>query len=268
MVTFKIVYSNKLGKKNNHWCLSPIHGNPLTGYLEAVTLHKLIGVDRATIYTSNKTVEKHLKHLDWVDVIHWEVPVRVNDIHYHGQCAAINDCLYRNMFSNQYMIFTDLDEIFFSRKQSSPEFDFDKLLWQDLDVMQAERNNSISTFYGSSYLFGTPENLTGLASINVLKRFERPILYRRKYIIIPDRIDYLSVHKTYSYPNFDDVFIPKSIAMLHHYRRCPDPEANCLGVRIKYNPIMIDEFTLSLLKPIYSLSFNLSVIMQMDQEFS
>ncbi|CAD5125819.1 DgyrCDS14020 [Dimorphilus gyrociliatus] len=268
LVTLQIVYPDKLGNKEKHWCLSPIHGNPLTGYLEAVTLHKLIGIDRATIYTSNKTAEKHLKNLDWIDVIHWQIPVHVNDIHYYGQCAAINDCLYRNMFSNRYMIFTDLDEIFLPRRNSPGQILFDKLLWQDLDTMQLERNNTISSFYGSSYLFGTPENLTSLASVNVVKRYQKPNIYRRKYIIIPNRIDYLSVHKTYSYPSYDEIFIPKSIAMLHHYRRCPEPETNCLGVRKMYNPIMIDEFALSLLEPIISLSTNLSITMQLHSEFS
>jgi hypothetical protein len=45
------------------------------------------------------------------------------EIHYFAQLAALNDCLYRNMYVSKYVVFQDLDEFIIPRKQ---------LTWTDM----------------------------------------------------------------------------------------------------------------------------------------
>ena len=86
----------------------------------------MFGADKFVFYnySSGPTVSKYLRGMErdgLVDVVPWPVPMSVDvwppvpghepDVHYFAQLAALNDCLYRYMFSAAHIVFTDLDEV-------------------------------------------------------------------------------------------------------------------------------------------------------------
>lgn len=244
-------------KTEIHWCLSPIHSSKRVQFLEAIVLHKLIGVHRATFYSANPNISETTKKFDWIQTVDWALPVKQEEIQYHGQRAALNDCLYRNMFTARYIVFADLDEIFLPRRLNLTA-SYSDTLWQELNLLQGANKNKISAFYGKSVLFGTPRSLKGFASIWVTKRYVQPQESRRKYIVLPERVSHVNVHWVFPYQKFWNMYLPHNLVMLHHYRRCPNPKKKCCGRDITRNPMTEDTFTHNLKNEIIKLNTTLS----------
>ena len=83
----------------------------------------LLGVSFFTCYHHNASesvirIMKYYESLGKAQLLPWTTRKQRNDIlqntsdlHYHGQIAAINDCLYRNKAFSKYVAIYDLDEI-------------------------------------------------------------------------------------------------------------------------------------------------------------
>lgn len=252
--TLKISYVREKKPERKHWCLSPIFGNSKIDITEALALHKTIGIDNATIYVKDDALRKKLDKIDWVKTVKWSLPVPLDEIHYHGQCAAMNDCLYQNMFSAKYMVFTDLDEIFLPRRIEQDDLQsYPKLLWKEIESVQNKFDDKIGTFYMKSALFPTPFHFNGTASLSVVKRFDELQNQRKKFIILPDRVLFVGIHQTFPIGDYLSIYISQNILMLHHYRRCRTPEIGCMGFEIKKNKVVTDEFALMLKSGIQTL---------------
>lgn len=244
--TLRISYLLENNPTKNHWCLSPIFGSPKIDLTESMALHKTIGIDSATFYVQNDEMIKKLNKIDWIKAVKWSVPVPLEDIHYHGQCAAMNDCLYQNMFSAKYMVFTDLDEIFLPRRANKSNISYSKLLWSEIEYIQGKYKNTIGTFYLKSALFPTPFDFSGTASLTITKRYDELQNRRKKYIILPERIYLLGIHETLLMGDYKSVYINKNISLLHHYRRCRTPKIGCMGFDTNKDKIITDNFALTL----------------------
>ena len=101
-------------------CISPLHDyenrNQLIETLEA---NMLLGVNRFVIYNHSiradvmdATLASYVRD-GIVRVIPWHIPAVFsrNNLHYFGQRAALNDCLYRYMYATQLMLSSDTDEL-------------------------------------------------------------------------------------------------------------------------------------------------------------
>ncbi|CAD5125820.1 DgyrCDS14022 [Dimorphilus gyrociliatus] len=243
--TIKIVYNKITYPQERHWCLSPLFRLGSNDLSESLALHRTIGIDRATIFVMSDVLKRKFDKVPWVTAIKWSLPVR--DIHYYAQCAAMNDCLYRNMFTSKYMVFTDLDEIFMPRRLiNNVGNPLSRSLWKDLDVIQEKYNNTLATFYAQSALFPTPFYFKGAASLKITKRFVKRQDTRKKYIIVPDRIDFIGIHYTFPIKNYHYLYLQENVAVLHHYRRCRRPETECLGYTTAVHEMVEDKFILQL----------------------
>lgn len=257
VASFYVEHKKISPKTEIHWCLSPIHSNKPVQFLEALILHKIIGVDNATFYSANANISTNIRKFDWINTIDWELPMQKTDIQYYGQRAAINDCLFRNMFTARYIIFADLDEIFLPRRMNMTPA-YSDVLWKELEILQIKNRDKVSAFYGKSVLFGTPRSLKGFATIWVHKRYVEPQITRRKYIVLPERVQFVNVHWVYPYDKYWNVYLSEDTVVLHHYRRCPDPRKKCCGRDISRNPRVIDKFTLKLKNEIIRWNHTLS----------
>ncbi|CAD5125818.1 DgyrCDS14019 [Dimorphilus gyrociliatus] len=244
IVTFNINYYKVENKTEIHWCLSPIHAGRSIQFLEALVLHKLIGITKATIYSENQEVSQQLKKFDWITIIEWEVPMKDNEVQYHGQRSALNDCLYRNMFSARFIDFTDLDEIILPRRLNQT-INYSNLLWKELNALQLSNRNRVAGFYFKSILFATARRIKSFASLTVTTKYDRSSDSRRKYIILPERVSHLTVHWVFAYSKFW-VLCVDEIATLHHYRKCPNPRVNCCGRDNRRDSMSPDKFVLKL----------------------
>lgn len=113
-------------------CVTPFnyHYNNIFQFVEMIEVNRMFGAQRFVFYNYSTGVDILPYIQSYVDegiveVIPWHVPVPVNtwppdpkvvpEIHYFGQVAALNDCLYRNLFRSRFIVFTDLDEILVPR---------------------------------------------------------------------------------------------------------------------------------------------------------
>ncbi|CAG6008499.1 unnamed protein product [Menidia menidia] len=96
--------------------------------VQSLEMLQLLGVDRVVVYNSScspqtqKVLEYYTKK-GLMEVIPWTVSDHLNvshgwmpsldpgDLHYFGQIAALNDCLYRYMYRSKYTSLHDVDEL-------------------------------------------------------------------------------------------------------------------------------------------------------------
>merc|ERR550532_2922871 len=100
-------------------CVKPLHFtyNKTLELLQFIELNRILGVSRFTLY--NDTVSddvgcllSHYIKQGIVDLLPWKLDmISQKEIRTEGLFAALNDCLYRNMKTVQYLIMMDLDEL-------------------------------------------------------------------------------------------------------------------------------------------------------------
>ncbi|XP_073398842.1 uncharacterized protein [Dendrobates tinctorius] len=112
-------------------CISAIYGkfDNVLQVIQTIEMYKLLGASRVTIYNTScgDNVDKVLRHYiqeGVVEVILWPIDKYLktstkwkyvegldSEIGYYGQIASLNDCMYRNMFTSEYVFLNDIDEI-------------------------------------------------------------------------------------------------------------------------------------------------------------
>ncbi|XP_053478615.1 uncharacterized protein LOC128606486 isoform X2 [Ictalurus furcatus] len=96
--------------------------------VQAMEMFKILGVQKVAIYKTSclpktqKVLDYYIKQ-NFVELIPWKVnsyikvsrgwqkSVSPGELHYYGQIAALNDCVYRYMYQTRYVALQDLDEI-------------------------------------------------------------------------------------------------------------------------------------------------------------
>lgn len=96
--------------------------------VQTLEMFKLLGAQHVAIYKSscNADTQRVLDYYvkaGFVEIIPWPITqyiqvsrgwqptVSPGDLHYFGQIAALNDCVYRFMYKTQYVVLQDLDEV-------------------------------------------------------------------------------------------------------------------------------------------------------------
>lgn len=115
-------------KRNFTVCVTPLNKNynDYNQLVEMIEVNRLFGAQRFVFYnqSSGTDIVPYLRSYEEegiVEVVPWQLPVTsdpwpdnpkvVPEVHYYGQLAALNDCLYRNMLVSRFVVFTDLDEL-------------------------------------------------------------------------------------------------------------------------------------------------------------
>lgn len=217
--------------------------------VEMVELNRMFGAQRVVFYnfTTGSHVVPYLRSYAQdgvVTVVPWKLPVVTDvqggsatepEIHYFGQVAALNDCIYRNMFRSRFVVLTDLDEIVVPRRHGT---------W--IEMMEREgrgRQNGIASFHVRNVFFrtdyGQDELYSGNASVRGLQL--RSLLFttreattfphgwRSKHIVNPEAVLLVGVHHIESmldFNRFSVLDVDESAAILHHYRSWADVETS------------------------------------------
>ncbi|KAK2848324.1 hypothetical protein Q7C36_010006 [Tachysurus vachellii] len=96
--------------------------------VQAMEMFKILGVQKVAIYKTSchPVTQKVLDYYvtkNFVELIPWHVASYINvsrgwnktlstgQLHYFGQIAALNDCVYRYMYQSHYVSLQDLDEL-------------------------------------------------------------------------------------------------------------------------------------------------------------
>lgn len=207
-------------------CVPPLYGNIDANKLtEFIELTRLLGAQRFTFYDYKIShditkVLEYYRERGVVDVIRWDYPEHLEQATwYHGQLIAIQDCLYRNMESSEYLALNDLDEYVVPRVHSD---------WSHM--MEAMFQRQQCAFQIPSAYFPPGGAINGSTLFGSKRRTERFSLGRTKCMVKPYWIFEMGIHHVSKpiWAYLDVKRMPDKVAFLHHYRTCmSDFAMNC-----------------------------------------
>ncbi|XP_060593408.1 uncharacterized protein LOC132747896 [Ruditapes philippinarum] len=202
-------------------CVSPLHSmfNDTTQLIEWIELNWLLGVERFIFYINSisqnvSSVLEYYKRKEIVQLITWNIPKYLeDDVHYYGQLAALNDCLYRNKGKSIYLSSTDLDEFIIPQK---PEH----FTWSDMmdDLPLYSVYIVRSSFFSCSKQQLCKHRMT-IDSYNVRDNIILRRHVRSKYIGKTSELIVMGVHYAWEIQNGGEYTFKPEEALLHHYRR-------------------------------------------------
>ncbi|CAL8363806.1 unnamed protein product [Merluccius merluccius] len=131
--------------------------------IQSMEMLRLLGVTKVVVYKTscNAHTQKVLDYYEstgFMDVIAWPLSSRLNvsrgwqpadspgQLHYFGQIAALNDCMYRYMYLSRYIGLHDIDEIIIPQKVDS---------WKDLMPLLEQAHGVDRGYMFENFVFPT-----------------------------------------------------------------------------------------------------------------
>ncbi|XP_077317224.1 glycosyltransferase family 92 protein F13G3.3-like [Lithobates pipiens] len=216
-------------------CLSTLYGNynNVLQVIQSIEMYKILGSSRITVYNTNcsQDVNKVLRHYvdeGILDMVPWPIDRHLQtsknwmhykglptEIGYFGQTAALNDCLYRNMYKSKFVLLLDIDEILLPVKDRD---------WSSMMESLQKTHPNTSVFRFGSHVFPTAIRNSGLdmwshvPGVNILthllrrpnKNFTAP-----KMIVNPRDVFQTSIHHTLKYRR-NAMILGQDTTMLFH----------------------------------------------------
>ncbi|KAG2455424.1 GGTA1 galactosyltransferase, partial [Polypterus senegalus] len=182
--------------------------------IQSLEMYRLLGARKVVIYKTScsdqvqEVLDYYVKE-GFVQLLEWTVNLYLNpsaswsyklhkgDLHYHGQIVALNDCLYRNMYSSKYLVLIDQDEIIVPYKHNN---------WRDLIDSLREVTPGANIFRFSNRVFPTDmydkdpgalqwNDVPGVNVLQFVNRETKLEWFDPKKMIVDPRIAYkASVH--------------------------------------------------------------------------
>ncbi|KAK3086600.1 hypothetical protein FSP39_020915 [Pinctada imbricata] len=222
-------------------CVSPLQlgFDKAHELVEMIELNRILGADYFFFYnySASPNIDKVLEHYSnrgLVKIIQWRLPFPVTivnmtteEIHYYGQLAVINDCVYRNKGATSFVVNQDIDEFIIPRKQNN---------WNRMvNTLPTKRQCYMirSAFFRKDWPDVNQSALSPVdrllaqryMSVTILKQVREDVVFpaytRSKWMARPECIEVAGVHNIH---NRDDVVKCKTYVvlladgLLHHYR--------------------------------------------------
>ncbi|XP_033755229.1 beta-1,4-galactosyltransferase galt-1-like isoform X3 [Pecten maximus] len=224
-------------------CVTPLNFRYSKAYelVEMIEMNRILGADHFVFYnySTHVNVDKVLQYyikMGLVEVVQWHLPMRVDvwpkvkghttEIHYFGQLGALNDCLYRNRYKSQYLVYQDLDEFIFPYKHKN---------WSEMIGSLAQRSVYMfrNTFFRKDWndtdeFFDGKDLAVKYKSTILLKTMREAKIFglrqRSKYIINPRKVDTVGIHNVWKERSGSSLLnVPPDVALMHHYRNWENP---------------------------------------------
>ena len=250
-------------------CVPPLFGNVTALRLaEFIEMTKILGAEHFVFYFTNfnKEIKQLLyfySHIGLATVLPWNMTLDKHRLWYHGQSAAVWDCLFRTMYISELVSFNDIDEFIMPQNQTT---------WKEMLADLQNSHPSIkeshiaayrfySAFFDSSFTNNRPSNFTHssqLLTLNVTMRTAQVSSIRTKMLVYPLRVFELGIHHL-SKPmeeEFRCIMVEPEIAILNHYRNCDwNFGMNCDNTRedlisLRYESVLMQNVKDRLLKRI------------------
>lgn len=211
-------------------CVAPLHGpyDDINELVNMIAVNRVLGADFFSFYIYNITQRisdalEVVKSQGLVEIINWNMPINLTKIHYFGQMAALNDCLYRNRHLSQYIVVTDLDEFIIPFKVQK---------WKEM-MLDLPGGLNVYSFQSKQFSIDLPdveEDFLGkdIAKkyniVTLLKQKHGPIYdrtTRTKYIVEASRVQELGIHNVWrlrSGSTGNEYHVPVEDALMFHYR--------------------------------------------------
>ena len=164
------------------------------------------------------------------------------EVHYFGQVAAINDCLYRNMFRSTFVLFSDIDEVAVPREAAGGDswnsvLEHSTSVWSDEVLPDEELFPGVymmrSVFFPTNSQHPSPgksgplsvkqwlkKDMYTSVSYDVREDFLHPYNVRSKYFVWTKAVVMVGIHFPYQvlYNMVKTVHVNENICLLHHLR--------------------------------------------------
>ncbi|XP_035826983.1 glycosyltransferase family 92 protein F13G3.3 isoform X2 [Aplysia californica] len=225
-------------------CVTPLNFRYSRAYelVEMIELNKVLGAQKIVFYnfSTGYNVDKALQYYTLrgdVEILPWHLPLRTDtwpptknppEIHYFGQMAALNDCLYRYRASSRYIVFQDLDEFIVPKTYAN---------WSEMVSVRQAKQPKVSAFQFRCVFFRKewPKLAEDFEGNDVALRYNSVVLrhtlretkilahnVRSKFIVIPKKTKVVGIHTLWKHTGVIDK-VPDSDALLHHYRSWESP---------------------------------------------
>ncbi|XP_050420849.1 glycosyltransferase family 92 protein C33H5.2-like isoform X2 [Adelges cooleyi] len=224
-------------------CIKPLHYyyDKAVQLMEFVELNSLLGVGHFTLYknTIGPNVECILdryKKDNLVSILPWQIDmVSKKEIRTEGMFAALNDCLYRNMYKSKYVAFLDIDEIIMPKQNNTLIQFISRLNMYQTPAAYSFRNAFFYMQWADDDSLQTEQN-SFQSNLIVLRKTRRktkihPHKQRSKYICDPRKVVEVGNHFVWEFlsSGHDGTnYIPAELALLHHYRVCEYGGDDCV----------------------------------------
>lgn len=211
-------------------CIAPLHGpyDNINELVSMIALNRVLGADFFSfyIYDSTKRINDALENFTsqgFVEIIKWNMPINLTKIHYFGQMAALNDCLYRNRHRSQYIVVTDMDEFIIPLKVRK---------WREM-MLDMPAGLNVYSFQSKQFSVDLPDIDEDFLGKDTAKKYEvNPLLKqkhgpiydrttRTKYIVEASRVQELGIHNVWrlrSGSTGNEYHVPSDDAVMFHYR--------------------------------------------------
>ncbi|TST73062.1 Glycosyltransferase family 92 protein F13G3.3 [Bagarius yarrelli] len=221
-------------------CISTMfdYGNVLM-LVQAMEMFKILGAQKVAIYKTSchPVTQKVLDYYvdqTFVEIIPWHIASYINvsrgwnssvssgDLHYFGQTAALNDCVYRYMYQSRYIVMVDLDEFILPLNLNN---------WSELLPILEKKYSQNVGFEFESFFFPTsitdltpdylPNSWKNVMGVNILEHVYRLVNYPKanpfKVIVNPRLVFRTTVHGLLRSVN-NSIRVDSNIAHLYHIR--------------------------------------------------
>lgn len=209
-------------RRNITACLSPLHNqfNDVNYIIQWIEMNRLLGIEYFIIYVTNATqmlinVLEFYKAKNLAEIISWPITkaIKLQDIDYNGQQAALNDCLYRNKPKSKYVITIDLDELIVPQKYE--DFTVQNMIGR-LPTASSYMLKHL-TFYKTKT--GKHVGSDIYTSDDMLRAKDiQPPRIRSKVIVATKDVTSLAVHDTWILHKGLTYMVPQEFGLLHHYK--------------------------------------------------
>ncbi|KAI5629623.1 hypothetical protein C0J50_2278 [Silurus asotus] len=211
--------------------------------VQAMEMYRMLGVQKVVIYKTNcnKDIQKVLDYYtrqQFVEIIPWTIASYINvsrgwqksetpgELHYFGQIAALNDCVYRYMYQSHYVALQDLDEFILPLKFKSwtellPELE---KKYSNFGGFEFE-NNFFPLSINDSNSKYSPDSWKKFAGDNILEHIIRirndPKEFNNFKVIVDPRLVYKATVHGFLDIIKSTVRVDSQIARMYHIRHVP-----------------------------------------------
>uniref|UniRef100_A0A3B3WW15 Glycosyltransferase family 92 protein n=1 Tax=Poecilia mexicana TaxID=48701 RepID=A0A3B3WW15_9TELE len=225
-------------------CLSTMFDfNNVLQFVQSLEMFQFLGVSKVFVYKTScsaktQRVLNYYTRKGILEVIPWSMSGFLNvsrgwlpshgpgDLHYFGQIAALNDCLYRNMYRSKYVALHDMDELILPQTVKT---------WTELLPLLESKYTQNKCYMFENNVF--PNNVTlprggteparwrGVPGVDVLAHLhQEPVskdhVYEKfKIIVNPRLVSSVSVHGVLKSHSLDGcAWVDRNIARMYHTR--------------------------------------------------
>ena len=202
---------------------------PLQLLVEFLKMTMILGAEFFTVYLNDPRPQIMATLQDYtnkgiVELVDWNVRTKL--LFYRGQKAAINDCLYRNMYKTKYLVFLDIDELIVPKLDHNWTALMNRIDKDEKHAYFSFRNAFFHNEHQPLKQFSEQHKLP-CSNISIPRYYTnwkrskaaQPHGRRSKYIVKPETANITDVHFVKDLlAGFTVYEVEEEIGLMHHYR--------------------------------------------------